>query len=163
MPGPAITPARIGTLYFKYTVPDVEVTAESRTKEHEIIEGANTDDSIVVQQLGRRPDGITVTTTVADYETGMVDDLTKMGEMSLRTFRWSGTVIVESTTTRPLNALDKDGDWLYEVTIECIEVEESKAPATKDLGGAGFDSGSDSQNELQNQYDSIRALSEDDG
>lgn len=120
-----ITPARIGQLYFKYEWPDVTVTPESNTVEHETI-----DDNIVVQQLGRRPDQITVDTTVADFELQYLDSLTELGVLSLRTERWSGDVIVQSVTTTPMNAIDDDGNWLYEATINCLEVERGEGTSS---------------------------------
>lgn len=126
------TPARIGTLQFKYQDPSVDVDAEARTVEHETI-----DDSIVVQTLGRRPDGITINATVADYELDVVDDLTKKGIISLRTERWSGSVIVESTTTSFMRAIDADGAWLHEATINCLEVSESAGGGGSNFGSSG--------------------------
>lgn len=114
------TPARIGLLWFKYENPTVNVSTESITKEHETI-----DDSIVVQQLGRKADSITIDATVAEYETGFVDSLVDSGVVSLRTERWSGEVIVQSTNTNFMRAVDPDGEWLYSTTIKCLEVNEA--------------------------------------
>lgn len=113
------TPARIAQLYFKYSDPNVSVGAEANTVEHETI-----DDTIVVQQLGRRAERITVDGVVAEPEAGFIDLLPTFGIVSLRTERWSGDVIVRSTNSDPMQAVDNDGEWLYDVTIECIEVEE---------------------------------------
>jgi hypothetical protein len=113
------TPARIGTLYFKYEDPAVDVTAEARTVEQETV-----DDDIVVQSLGRRADMVTIEAIVADYECDVLDDLTKQGPVSLRTERWKGDVLVRSTDTSFMRAKDDEGAWLHEATIECIEVDE---------------------------------------
>lgn len=114
-----ITPARIGQFYFKYDQPDVDVTAEANTTEQETI-----DDNIIVQRLGRRADQITVRTTVADWELKYVDNLVKLNELSLRTERWVGDVVVQSVSTNPMNAVDDTGSWLYEITINCLETGE---------------------------------------
>lgn len=111
-------PARIGTLWFKYDDPAVDVTSEQRTVEQETV-----DESIVVQTMGPKPDSITVNAVVADWEAGMVDGLTDLGVVSLRTDRWSGDVVVTSSTTTFKRAKDADGAWLYDATIECKEVE----------------------------------------
>lgn len=111
-------PARIGLLYFKYKDPDVDVATEQRTIEQETI-----DDTIVVQTMGRRADEITVNATVADWETYIVDNLTELGVVSLRTERWKGDVVVTSTDTTFMRAKDQEGAWLHEATIECLEVE----------------------------------------
>jgi len=111
--------ARIGFLYFTYADPAVNVTTEQRTVEHETI-----DDQIVVQALGRKPDQITIDGTVVDYELDIVDDLTTSGVVELRTERWTGDVIVKSTSTDFKRAKTKYGNWLYDVNIKCIEVDE---------------------------------------
>lgn len=114
--------ARIGILFFKYRDPDVSVDTESRTVEQETI-----DDTIIVQKLGRRADNITINSVVADYETKYIDQLTDVGIVSLRTERWNGDIIVRSTTTDPMRGKDGDSNWLHNVTIEAIEVEEFNA------------------------------------
>lgn len=111
-------PARIGQLHFKYDDPAVDVTSEKRTVEHETM-----DDTVVVQTLGRRADQITVTGIVADWELIFVDDLSKNDVLSLRTERWSGDVVVTSTDTTYRRELDGSGNWLYDVTIDCLEVD----------------------------------------
>lgn len=121
-------PARIGILFFKYDDPDVSVTTEARITEQETI-----DDKIVIQRLGRRADEITISAIVAAYETDIIDDLTKQGVISLRTERWSGDVLVTSTDTSFQRAKDKEGEWLHEATITCLEVNET--PARDGSGG----------------------------
>lgn len=115
-------PARIGFLFFKYADPAVNVTAEQRTVEQETI-----DDKVVVQTMGRKPDSITVEGVVADYEVDEIDDLTKKGVIELRTERWEGDVLVKSTDTSFKRARNKDGDWLYDATINCLEASEKSA------------------------------------
>lgn len=110
-------PARIGFLFFKYEVPEVNVTTEANTVEHQTI-----DDTVIVQQLGSQPDAITINAVVAEWETEIVDLLTEVGVISLRTERWSGDVIVESTDTTFMRAVDKDNQWLHDATISCLEV-----------------------------------------
>jgi len=126
-------PARIGYLYFTYADPAVNVTTEQRTVEHETI-----DDQIVVQALGRKPDQITIDGNVADYELSIVDDLTKLGVVSLRTERWTGDVIVQSTSTNFMRAKTDSGDWLYEVDISCIEVDEQLPYEERVEGGLNY-------------------------
>lgn len=127
-------PARIGLLYFIYADPAVNVTTEQRTVEHETI-----DDTIVVQTLGRKPDSISVEGVVTDSELNTVDDLTANGVIELRTDRWSGDVIVTSTSTSFKRAKTKNGSWLYDATIECIEVDEFSA--LEDILGSGIATG----------------------
>lgn len=112
-------PARIGILFFRYADPAVNVTTEQRTVEHKTI-----DEDIVVQALGRKPDQITISGKVADYELTIIDDLTKQGVVNFRSERWSGNVIVKSTSTDFIRAKNQEGAWLYDVSIKCIEVEE---------------------------------------
>lgn len=130
------TPARIGLLYFKYEDPAVNVDTEA-----EVVEQTTIDDSIIVQQIGRAPDQITLNAVVADFETQIVDDLTKNGVVTLRTERWQGKVIVKSTTTDFMRARDSDGNWLYECQINCLEVYEttqlSGAPGAVGTAGGG--------------------------
>lgn len=128
-------PARIGLLFFKYEDPDVTVDTASRTVNQETIDG-----SIVVQQFGREPDSITVDTIVADHELQFIDDLVKQGVISLRTNRWSGDVIVENTNSTFMRAKDDDQNWLHEVTIECLEVEEGLEDEGA-VGGGGVGGG----------------------
>lgn len=112
-------PARIGFLYFTYADPAVNVDTEQRTVEHETI-----DDTIVVQTIGRNPDSISIDGVVTEWELDTIDDLTKQGVIELRTERWSGDVIVQSTSTTFKRAKNEYGYWLYDATIECIEVDE---------------------------------------
>jgi hypothetical protein len=119
----AHTPARIGQLWFKYSDPNVSVTTEAQTIEHDTI-----DESIVIQQIGRRADSITVEGTVAESSLDIIDDLVTHDVVSLRTGRWSGDVTVTSTSTSPRNAIDDDGEWLYEATIECLETDKAAQP-----------------------------------
>lgn len=111
-------PARIGYLYFKYDDPAVDVTSEQRTVEQETI-----DDTIVIQTLGKTADQITINAVVADSETYIIDLLPELGTLSLRTARWKGDVVVTSTSTNFKRAKDADGAWLYDATIECLEVD----------------------------------------
>lgn len=109
-------PARIGTFYLKYQDPSVDVNAEQRTTEHETI-----DDTIIIQTMGRRAKQITINAVVADYEAHLVDQLVEMGVVTLRTSRWSGDVVVTSTNTTFRREKDKEGAWLYDASIECLE------------------------------------------
>lgn len=113
------TPARIGYLFFKYEDPSVDVTTEQKTKEHETI-----DDTIVIQTMGKNAEQVTVNAVVTDFEAVIIDDLTNQGVLSLRTERWSGDVIVQSTNTSFKRAKDSEGFWLYDATIECLEASE---------------------------------------
>lgn len=115
-------PARIGFLWLTYSDPAVNVTTEQRTVEHETI-----DNQIVVQSMGRKPDQITVDGVVTDYEAPIIDGLTTKGVIELRTNRWDGDVIVQSTSTDFKRAKTEAGNWLYDVTIECLEVDELSA------------------------------------
>lgn len=112
-------PARIEQLEFTYADPAVSVTTEQRTVEHETI-----DDQIVVQALGRKPDQVSIEGVVPTYELRTIDDLTTLGVVELRTARWNGDVIVKSTSSDFKRAKNKMGMWLYDVTIECLEVDE---------------------------------------
>lgn len=120
-PGYNRIPARIDLLYFTYADPGVEVTTEQRLVEHETI-----DNKVVIQAMGRKPDQISVNGVVPDYELDIIDDLTEAGVITLRTERWKGSVIVKSTNTTFKRARSKDGSWLYDVRIECLEVEEKE-------------------------------------
>lgn len=112
-------PARIGTLEFIYADPAVNVTTEQRTVEHETI-----DDSIVIQTMGRKPDQLSIEGVVQDIELDIIDDLTTLGVIELRSERWQGDVVVKSTSTDFKRAKTDTGNWLYDVSIECIEVDE---------------------------------------
>lgn len=127
-------PARISYLRFTYADPAVNVSTEQRTVEHKTI-----DDKIVVQSLGRKPDQITIEGVVSDFETNTIDILTGLGVVELRTQRWSGDVIVESTSTNFKRARNADGDWLYDVTINCIEVDEERTTDELVSTGSGSD------------------------
>lgn len=109
-------PARILQINFKYDDPAVNVTREQNTVEHETI-----DDQIVVQTLGEQAAQITVNAIVTEYETAFVDYLTAAGPVSLRTERFSGTVVVTSVDTEYRREKDAEGSWLYDATIECLE------------------------------------------
>lgn len=112
----ARVPARIGQLYFKYSDPSVDVVAEANTVEHETI-----NDTIVVQTMGRKADQVTINAIVSDIETELLDFLVATGPISLRSSRWSGTVIVQSVDTTFRREKDKDDEWLYDATITCLE------------------------------------------
>ena len=120
-------PARIGELEFTYADPAVTVTTEQSTVEHETI-----DDQIVVQALGRKPDQVLVEGNVIDSELQIVDELTRLGIVELRTERWTGEVIVKSTETNFERARTKTGNWLYSFTLTCLEVDEPR-PSRKTL------------------------------
>lgn len=138
-------PARIGLLNFKYADPAVNVTTEQRTVEHETI-----DDNIVVQTLGRKPDQITIDGVVADYELTIVDSLTQTGVVEVRSARWTGDVVVKSTNTDFKRAKTSDGDWLYDASIKCIEVNEEVAiEELIDQFGSVSDSVEEAVNEIQ--------------
>lgn len=124
--------ARIGTLFFKYEDPDVSVSTEARTVEQEAL-----DDEIVVQRLGRRPDEITIDAVVSEEESYIVDDLTSLGRLLLRTERWQGFVVVTSTDTSYMRAIDGDGEWLHEATINCLEVSEMSPTGGGSIPGEG--------------------------
>jgi hypothetical protein len=111
-------PSRIGGLHFKYEDPSVDVTTEQRTVEQETI-----DDTVVVQTIGRKPDQITINAIVANWELVYIDALTELGVLSLRTERWSGDVLVQTTDTSFKRAKDQNDDWLYDATITCLEVD----------------------------------------
>mgnify|MGYP000403218176 CR=1 FL=1 len=120
-------PARIGELEFTYADPAVNVTTEQSTVEHETI-----DDQIVVQALGRKPDQVLIEGNVIDSELQIVDELTRIGIVELRTERWTGEVIVKSTETNFERARTKTGNWLYSFTLTCLEVDEPR-PSRKTL------------------------------
>lgn len=128
-------PARIGFLEFTYADPAVNVDTEQRTVEHETI-----DESIVVQAMGRRPDSISIEGVVTEAELDTIDNLTTQGVIELRTNRWEGDIVVQSTSTTFKRAKDKNGLWLYDVTIECLEVDETTPleEALKDAGVPEF-------------------------
>ena len=112
-------PARIGTLNFSFSDPAINVTTEQRTVEHETI-----DDQVIVQTLGRKPDRVSIEGVVRDYELDTIDRLTQTGVVELRTDRWSGDVVVKSTDTSFKRAKSSDNSWLYDATLECLEVDE---------------------------------------
>lgn len=112
-------PARISNIWFTYSDPGVDVSTEQRTVEHETI-----DNQTVVQVIGRKPDQVTVNADVPSRELPLIDKLTTAGVIELRTERWSGDVIVKSTSTNFQRAKNHEGQWLYEATIECLEVDE---------------------------------------
>lgn len=114
-------PARIGALEFTYEDPAVNITTEQRTVEHETL-----DNDIVVQTLGRKPDQISIDGTVTESELFVVDNLVRNGVLQLRTERWKGKIIVKSASTDFRRAKSKEGQWLYDATIECVEVEEGE-------------------------------------
>jgi len=124
------TPARIAQLEFTYADPAVDVTTEQRTVEHETV-----DDRIVVQTLGRKPDQIKIDGVVPAYELDEIDALTELGVTSLRTQRWEGDVIIKSTNTTFKRARAKTGDWLYDVSITCIEVDD-RTEAIEEAGAS---------------------------
>lgn len=109
-------PARIHQINFKYEDPGVNVTREQNTVEHETI-----DDQVVVQTLGEQAAQITVNAIVTEYETTFIDILTFIGPVTLRTERYSGTVVVTSVDTEYRREKDAEGSWLYDATIECLE------------------------------------------
>lgn len=112
-------PARIEFLEFTYADPAVSVTTEQRTVEHETI-----DDQIIVQALGRKPDQVSIEGVVPNYELRTLDDLTTQGVVELRTARWEGDIIVKSVSTDFKRAKNQNGSWLYDVTIDAVEVDE---------------------------------------
>lgn len=114
-------PARIGFINFTFSDPAISVTTEQRTVEHETI-----DDQIVVQTLGRKADQITISGVVPAYELEEVDNLTTLGVIELRSERWTGDVVVTSTSTDFKRAKTRNGNWLYDATIECLEVDENR-------------------------------------
>lgn len=124
---PDRTEARVGNLEFdtRYADPNIDVRSESNTVEKETI-----NDDSYVQVIGRRADRITIDGIIHESDIGELDDLVGAGEVSVRTHRWSGTAVVLETSDRYTHSYDivqpsdVSSEWLYEVTIDLIEVDE---------------------------------------
>jgi hypothetical protein len=112
-------PARIGSVEFTYGDPSVSVDTEQETVEHETI-----DEQIIIQTIGEKADSITIEGVVPDWELPIIDNLVGLDVVELRTQRWTGDVIVQSTATSFNRARNIHGSWLYDATIECLEVDE---------------------------------------
>lgn len=117
--GPASerTPARIGTVDFKFDDPAVSVTAESNIVEQETI-----NDKVVVQKIGTLADQISIEGVVTEAQAKKLDRITEVPVVNIRTQRWSGDVQVESVDSSYRREVDREQNWLYDVTIEALEV-----------------------------------------
>jgi len=111
------TPARVGTVDFKFDDPAVEVTSEANVVEQETI-----NDTVVVQQLGTRADQITITGVVTEAQAKKLDRAPEQSLVNIRTQRWTGDVHVESVSTAYRREVDREQNALYDVTIEALEV-----------------------------------------
>lgn len=124
---PDRTRARIGPMEFaaRYGDPDVDVRSESNTVEKNTV-----DDNIFVQVIGRRADRITVDGIILEDNIEDLDKLIGAGEVSVRTHRWSGVAVVLETSSTYTHSYDiappeeVESEWLYNVTIDLIEVDE---------------------------------------
>lgn len=131
---PARTDARIEDIEFKYSKPLVSVDTGTNDVEHETI-----DDEIVVQILGRIADRITVEGLVTSNQVAKIDNLVKTGLVEVRTERWAGDAVCTSTSTSFHGGYDTDDDWLYNYTIDLIEVDETEILSGGSGGFGGFD------------------------
>jgi len=130
------TAARIGNLEFheRFDDPVVDVDTEANTTEKTTI-----DDTIIVQSLGRRADRITVEGIIPENQVVVVDELVEQDQVTVRTHRWSGQAIVLSTSCNYTQTYDSyehpefGQQWLYEFTIDIIEVDETISPAMNNL------------------------------
>jgi len=126
MPTPR-TVARIGDLVFtnRYSNPNVDVDMSTN-----IVEKNTITDEQVIQNLGKKADRIHIDGIIPESQIKEFDDLISGGVTTVRTHRWSGTAMVESTSADQVQGYDpvlSDEDqsaWLYSVRIDLIEVEE---------------------------------------
>lgn len=118
------TQASIGDFEFvrEYRAPDVSVTSEYRTAEHEFVDGGVGSSSFAVQVLGGEPDTVTIDGIVRENQLPDCYTMGEQGNVYLNTHEWSGMVVVTNVDTSPMGGKDKKGYWLHEVTIECLEV-----------------------------------------
>lgn len=129
--------ARFGPLIFppEYSDPSVEVDTEAET-----VEKTTLNDNVIVQTMGRRPDQIRVSGVLPEEMLPTLDSLVESGEITVRTERWEGIAVVQSTSTTFMRAKDKEHRWLYEVQISLLEVEEGAEVEIADYfteGGGG--------------------------
>lgn len=146
MSAPDRMTARVGDLEFtdRYGDPTVDVTTQANSVEHDVL-----NDEIIVQYMGRRADRVSIDGIIYEDDVQTLDTLVDDGEVSVRTQRWSGTGIVEQTRATYTHSYDiapesdVRSEWLYEVTIDLVEVEE--IPVGTPVGGGTPTSGNDDE------------------
>jgi len=118
--------AEIGAFMFpgEFSDPVVDVERNYRTAEHEIVGGTEEDETFVTQVLGRDPDKVTINGVVYDTSLDQIDNLGTDGPVYVRTERWSGMAQPKNVQTNfRREKHTKSNRWLYDVTIELIEVQ----------------------------------------
>ncbi len=125
--------AEIGNLTFKdeFSNPDVDLTHERQTAEHEVVSGYNEKGNsieFVVQTMGRKPPEIKITGWVTEEQLETADKLVSKPFVEVVTDRWTGTAVATNVSS-PYNRTyhDKYGR-IFEVTIDLLGVEQSTLP-----------------------------------
>jgi hypothetical protein len=114
---------RVGDITFdldgQRTQPDIEVSGGTRTVEKELIGGP-----VATQVMGPAQKSITIVGECSRETANAVDDLDEVDEaLSVRSDRFAGTAIPESTNTSPLKK-QRQGTDVYRFRIELTEVRE---------------------------------------
>jgi hypothetical protein len=122
------TPARIGPVRFArfgdpakqpFSHPTVNVDTEAATVTHQTL-----NDRAVVQTFGSKPDQISIEGVAPERDVTQIDNLVETGAVTLRSERFQGKVIVESTSTDYRRERTNEGEWLVDFTISAVEVSE---------------------------------------
>jgi len=132
--------AEIGDLAFEdeFSNPDVEVTHERQTAEHEVVSGYNQSGGsieYVVQTMGRKPPEIKVTGWVTEDQLETADKLVSQSFVEVVTDRWTGTA-VPTNVSSPYNRTFHDQyGRIFEITIDMLGVKQS-LPSKTSSGGS---------------------------
>lgn len=116
-------------LAFKYKQPNISVKTQGNFATHDVF-----GDMTVRQKLGEKPDEISLDGQCTVEEANKVDKLVYQEVVELISNRWSGVVHIASTSTDPIadgGGQDLDGEFLYSLNIEAVEITEGQTDKTK--------------------------------
>jgi len=116
--------AVIGPVKLKseFSDPDIDITHERLTAEHEVVPGHNTytDNGVnfVVQALGRTPPEIDISCWVTQEQLPNVEDLIHQDRMTINTSRYVGEVIIREIDISYNRTYHEVHGWIFETDIK---------------------------------------------
>lgn len=133
--------AEVGDLKFKdeFSDPDVEVTHDRDTVDHELVTGhtAYKEDGVefVIQAMGRNAPQIDITGWVTKEQLEIVDDLVSESRVRINSNRWSGAAVPLRTDINYNRTYHNEHGQVFEVDIELLGTDRNGYPK-EEVGGA---------------------------
>ena len=112
------------------TDPDVNITTERETADHEIVSGhsayRDNNAEYVVQALGRRPTEIEITGWITSEQLDYADNLVSEDRINVITARWTGIAVPERVNVDYSRTFHDEHGWIFETDIELFGVAENR-------------------------------------